>query len=119
MGSYHKGIYINDQYYKYTGGGSVGSIISPTCNNEKELVCGKDEHKHTDECYGSFDTLEKFSNNLWKLNKADTGIVNADGSTVVNVYFERTEFTMNFYNKKSRFESYTNSQYNSNLGKQD
>lgn len=94
-----KGIYINDQYYKYTGGGSVGSIISPTCNNEKELVCGKDEHKHTDECYGSFDTLEKFSNNLWKLNKADTGIVNADGSTVVNVYFERTEFTMNFYNK--------------------
>ncbi len=93
------GIYINETYYKYTGTQNVGAIVEPTCTNGKELVCDKEQHEHSENCYGEFDTSNEFSRNLWTLKTVENGIVNADASTVVNVYFDRTEFVMNFHPK--------------------
>ena len=39
--------------------------------------------------------------NLWKFVKSDTVTVAADGSSVVNVYYDRTEFTLTFKDDRS------------------
>lgn len=91
------------------------------CNTEK---CGNQEvHTHTAECYQNcgleehthqngvcngliceIDTTPKtmgslkLDSTLWIYEKSDTVTVKADGTTVLNVYFKRTEFTLTFNN---------------------
>lgn len=73
-----------------------------------EFSCGKDEHTHTGECYTcglaehthdadcfTSDPTHAESN-LWVFAGMDVVTVNPDGSSVVNVYWDRTEFTLNF-----------------------
>ena len=70
-------------------------------------ACGKAEHTHNNTCgsliCGLSDTPKKYMSNikpdskLWEYERSDTVTVNADGSTVLNVYFKRTEFTLTFY----------------------
>ncbi len=87
------------------------------CNTKK---CGLEEHSHTDACYGcgktehthgsscgtlicsKSDTPKEYmrdikpSSALWVFDHSDTVTVDANGSTVLNVYFKRTEFTLTF-----------------------
>ncbi len=56
-------------------------------------ICTVEEHTHTDSCYPETGTLNQ---NLWTYFKSEPVIVEADGSTVMNVYFNRTTFTLTF-----------------------
>lgn len=64
------------------------------------LTCTKTEHTHNSDCYMDGAGLDS---NLWKFVRSDTVTVAADGSSVVNVYYDRTEKTLTFkYNYKNR-----------------
>lgn len=95
-------VHGNDTYYVYEGS-SVGCthIHTDAC-----YTCGKVEHTHNNSCglliCGLSDTPQEFMRNikpdsdLWEFDHSDTVTVNADGSSVLNVYFKRTEFTLTF-----------------------
>lgn len=69
-------------------------------------ACGKTEHTHDSNCgtlkCGLNDTPKKYmrdirpDSKLWNFKTSDTVTVDANGSTVLNVYFDRTEFTLEF-----------------------
>lgn len=110
---YGKLIYINGSWYRYSGSTADGGIAPTIChkhtdaclgcgktehthsveNNCYTLTCTKTEHNHTDDCYMSGAGLDS---NLWTFVKSDTVTVAADGSSVVNVYYDRTEKTLTF-----------------------
>lgn len=122
IANYYKGIYVGDTWYIYDGSGSSGDIVSPNC--------GKTEHSHTDSCYGCrktehthstacstlicgvSDTPEKHMSDikpdsaLWVFNHSDTVTVDANGSTILNVYFNRKEFTLSFRKSYSSGNDY-------------
>lgn len=116
---YGKLIYIGGSWYRYSGSTSDGGIAPTICHKHSDsclgcgktehthsiengcytLTCGKTEHSHTSDCYMSGAGLDS---NLWKFVKSDTVTVAADGSSVVNVYYDRTEKTLTFkYNYRS------------------
>lgn len=66
------------------------------------LSCIKEEHVHTANCYENYTGLDS---NLWTFVMSDTVTVAADGSSVVNVYYDRTKKTMTFH------YDYSNKQY--------
>ena len=111
---------LNGNYYEYSGkpnknkGSQVGSKVEcdeglmhktdnfykyqlkVTCTHTHDdscYTCGKAEHTHTSECYynGSF-----MDDKLWKLVRSDEVEVAADGTTIMNVYYDRVEFTLHF-----------------------
>ena len=110
-------IYIDGKWYNYTGSTASGSIAPTTCgktesththgndcyaltctteehtHEQKCYSCGKEQHTHNSDCYMLGVGLDS---TLWKFVKSDTVTVAADGSTVVNVYYDRTEFTLTF-----------------------
>ena len=125
-----KVIYINGTWYKYTGNTRTGNIAPTTCGKTEgththtddclgcgktehthsvengcyKLTCGETEHTHTSDCYMNGAGLDS---NLWKFVKSDTVTVAADGSSVVNVYYDRTEKTLTFkynYNKWNGYQ---------------
>lgn len=80
-------------------------------------ACGKTEHTHGPDCgkltCGLSDTPKKYmrdiqpDSNLWTLKKSETVTVDANGSTVLNVYFDRTEFTLTFnYRTQGDWDDY-------------
>ena len=93
-----------DTYYVYEGKSSVCTHT----HTDACYGCGKTEHTHTSACgtlkCGVTDTDEKYmrdiqpDSNLWVLNKdkTETVTVDANGSTVLNVYFDRAKFTLTF-----------------------
>ncbi|MDD6236209.1 MAG: InlB B-repeat-containing protein [Clostridiales bacterium] len=99
-----KVIYIDGKWYDYNGNASIGSTATSTCGKTEhkhtdytgscyELICTLEGHTHTDDCYmGSLHPGEA----LWTIDHSDTVTVDANGSTVLNVYFKRTEFTLTF-----------------------
>lgn len=108
----NKYIYINGAWYNYSGNTSIGSTAPTTCGKTLHThsascgyACGKTEHTHGSDCYFKGFGLDS---NLWTLVKSDTVEVAADGSTVVNVYYDRTEFTLTFN------YDYKNSSYRQN-----
>lgn len=82
-------------------------------------TCGMEEHSHTSSCYGYIfivpylkcgyeehthsDTCNRcvYNEDLWYFVKSDTITVAADGSSVMNVYFDRKTFTMTFRKEDS------------------
>lgn len=74
-------------------------------------ACGKAEHTHNNTCgsliCGLSDTPKKYmsnikpGSNLWEYEKSDTVTVNADGTTVLNVYFTRKVFKLQFRKSNS------------------
>lgn len=90
-----------DYYYKYSinqAGLSCTHTHTDAC-----YACGKTEHKHDSNCGKltcTIDTTQKKmkdiqpNSNLWKFKSSETVTVDANGSTVLNVYFDRTEFTL-------------------------
>lgn len=85
LASTSKFIYINGAWYQYSGDLGKGKIADPTC--------GKAEHTHDSRCYVVDAGLDS---NLWKFVRSDTVTVAADGSSVVNVYYDRVEKTLTF-----------------------
>ena len=78
----------------------TGSCYSLTCTTPEHThsddcgyTCGKTEHSHNSNCYMSGAGLDS---NLWTFVRSDTVTVAADGSSVVNVYYDRTTFTLTF-----------------------
>ena len=110
---------LDDYYYLYFEGswydassalGSDGEMAKAVkctyshTHTDACYGCGKTEHTHKPECYMSGAGLDS---NLWKFVKSDTVTVAADGSTVVNVYYDCTEKTLTFkYNyRKGNYQS--------------
>lgn len=89
-----------DQFWVYNSKLSCTHTHISSC-----YACGKTEHTHGSDCYFKGFGLDS---NLWTLVKSDTVEVAADGSTVVNVYYDRTEFTLTFN------YDYKNSSYRQN-----
>lgn len=65
--------------------------------------CGKEAHTHDSNCTG---TVAGLDSTLWTLVESDTITVNPDGSSVINVYYDRTTFTMTFHYNYSRNSGY-------------
>lgn len=111
---------LSGNYYQYSGnptankGSQIGSRVS--CDEgighatdyfykyELKITC---THTHDDSCYTCGKITHTHGSNcegLWKFKESDTVTVAADGSSVVNVYYDRVEYTINFYNKNGRSE---------------
>ncbi len=122
---------LNGQYYEYSStpsqniGTQVGSRVSCdegvlhrtdyfykynpkiTCTHthiDACYTCGKEAHTHTDACY--YNTSFMDDPNLWKLVRSDEVTVAADGTSVINVYYDRVEFTLHFRKKNSNRDDY-------------
>lgn len=110
----------NDDEYSYLSSheawGNVGNQVTwndnPLINHVHDadcLICNREEHTHTAECYkcGITDTTEKHmqqlhpGSNLWEYDHSDTVTVSADGMTVLNVYFTRKVFKLQFRKSNS------------------
>ena len=113
IGIYKKSVvYFNGSWYEYNGSAKNGDIINMNCGKTEHThsidcyTCGKTEHTHDSSCgtlkCGLSDTPKKHmgdlapDSKLWKYVRSDTVTVKADGTTVLNVYFDRTEFTLTF-----------------------
>ena len=100
-------LYFNGSWYEASSAlGSDGEMAKAVkctyshTHTDDCYGCGKTEHSHTSDCYMNGAGLDS---NLWKFVKSDTVTVAADGSTVVNVYYDRTEKTLTFkYNYSKR-----------------
>ena len=91
-----------DYYYKYSikaSGMSCAHTHDDSC-----YACGKTEHTHTSACYYNTSFME--NPNLWKLVKSDEVTVAADGTTILNVYYDRVEFTLHFRKANSNRDDY-------------
>lgn len=53
-------------------------------------------HAHSNSCYLKTPAGDAYDSKLWTYVKSDTVTVAADGSTVMNVYYDRTTFTLTF-----------------------
>ena len=113
FGSSHDGwhIYWDGTWYscEETTSLSCGSVEHTHGTDCAYTKCGKEAHTHTAECYkcGITDTTEKHmqqlhpDSNLWEYERSDTVTVNADGTTVLNVYFTRKVFKLQFRKSNS------------------
>lgn len=113
-----KVIYINGTWYNYTGSTGTGSIAPTKCHTHTDACygCGKTEHTHDSNCgtlkCGLNDTPKKYmrdiqpDSKLWKFKTSETVTVDANGSTVLNVYFDRREFTLEFRDAYSNNNDY-------------
>ena len=136
---YGKLIFINGSWYRYSGSVSDGQVAPTTCHKHTntcigcgktehthtiedgcyELTCGKTAHTHTSDCYMSGAGLDS---NLWTFKSSDTVTVAADGSSVVNVYYDRTEktltFNYNYSNRNYRSTETIKAKWGSNIAEQ-
>ena len=106
-----------DYYYKYSIK-STGMSCTHT-HGDSCYKCGKTEHTHSalgGDCYtltckvpshthnSSCKKMGDYApnSNLWKFDRSETVTIDADGTTVLNVYFDRKEFTLTFKYKSGR-----------------
>lgn len=91
------GGHARDYFYKY----EVKCMHTHTdaCYN-----CGLTEHTHTSACYYN----KSFMDNpeLWKMVNSDEITVAADGTSIMNVYYDRVEFTLHFRKAYSSSNDY-------------
>lgn len=121
---------LNGNYYEYSSkpnanlGNQVGSRVS--CSEglghktdyfykyQVKVTCS---HTHTDSCYTCGETAHTHDVNcyfnpgmdskLWTLNKDKTEsgkVVAGDGSTILNVYYDRTTFTLTFKTRSGYYD---------------
>ncbi|MDY4961524.1 MAG: InlB B-repeat-containing protein [Oscillospiraceae bacterium] len=83
-----------DTYYVYEWNGKCLHKHTDACYD-----CGKIEHTHSNDCKRRLDS--KMDSALWKMVQSDTVKVSADGSTVMNVYYDRVKFTLKFLDAQS------------------
>ena len=120
-------LYFNDSWYLSSADACDGSAVKQSDkinahdhsgniisgNNKDQFWAYKAKlsctHNHTDNCYscGSIDTPKRYMSDikpdskLWEYERSDTVTVNADGTTVLNVYFTRKVFKLQFRKKNS------------------
>ena len=89
--------HATDYFYKYN--------VKITCGHHTDSCysCGKTAHTHTPACFPSY---TKMDSTLWTLVRSDTATVSADGTTVVNVYYDRAEKTLHFREANSSSDTY-------------
>lgn len=100
-----------DQFWAYKAKLSCTHTHDATCYS-----CGMEEHDHDDTCgtltCGLSETPKKYMSDiqpdseLWDYERSDTVTVAADGSSVLNVYFTRKVFTLQFRKAKSNSNDY-------------
>lgn len=104
-----------DYYYKYSINPS--GISCTHTHTDSCYACDRIEHTHSAACFASLDckiddTTPKHmselhpGNDLWKYERSETVTVDADGSTVLNVYFTRREFSLHFRKANSNSDDY-------------
>lgn len=91
-----------DYYYKYTV--KTSGISCTHTHTDSCYSCGKEEHTHTSACYFNNSFME--NPDLWRLVKSDEVTVAADGTSIMNVYYDRVEFTLHFRKAKSPGDDY-------------
>ena len=91
-----------DYYYKYSIKDS--GMACKHQHDDSCYTCGKEEHTHTSACY--YNTSFMDDPNLWKLVRSDEVTVAADGTTILNVYYDRVEFTLHFRKAWSNSDNY-------------
>ena len=91
-----------DYYYKYSIKDS--GMACKHQHDDSCYTCGKEEHTHTSACY--YNTSFMDDPNLWKLVRSDEVTVAADGTTILNVYYDRMEFTLHFRKARSNSDAY-------------
>lgn len=113
-------IYYNGTWYEYTGDLSNGDTAAMNCGKTDHshtdacYGCGKTEHTHTADCYScniSDTPIRHMSDikpdtSLWKYDHSDPVTVDANGSTVLNVYFTRTVFKLEFRKAYSNINNF-------------
>lgn len=90
-----------------------------SCTHKHDASCciyGMEEHTHKDKCgtltCGLSETPKKYMSDiqpdskLWDYERSDTVMVAADGSSVLNVYFTRKTFTLQFRDAYSNSNDY-------------
>lgn len=87
-----------DQFWVYNAKLSCVHTHTDSC-----YICGKAAHKHNANCYTSPLDMDA---TLWKLVKSDEVTVAADGTSIINVYYDRVEFTLHFRKANSRNDDY-------------
>ena len=91
-----------DYYYKYTV--KTSGISCTHTHADSCYTCGKEEHTHTSACYFNNSFME--NPDLWRLVKSDEITVAADGTSIMNVYYDRVEFTLHFRKANSSGDDY-------------
>ena len=81
----------DDSCYKC---GKIEHTHSALGGNCYTLTCKVPSHTHNGSCKKMGDYAP--DGNLWKLARSETVTIDADGTTVLNVYFVRNEFTLTF-----------------------
>ena len=119
----HYYLYLNGKWYcakegEYIGGGDTTEITS-VCSHTHSSSCYTCEyHEHTDACYGCgkevhthdtncTGTVEGLDSTLWKFVRSETVTVNPDGTSVINVYYDRVEYSVQFYSNQKCTNEYT------------
>lgn len=113
-GHFGKYIYINGTWYDYSGSTKSGQIAPTTCHSHTDYTgdcyeltcklpehthsdscyaCGKAEHSHTESCYMNGAGLDAAK---YYFVESDTVTVAPDGSSIVNVYYDRMEYSVTF-----------------------
>ena len=88
-----------DQFWVYNSKLTCTHTHADSCYN-----CGKTAHTHNSDCYMQGAGLDS---RLWRFVKSDTITVAADGSSVLNVYYDRREYNVQFYTRGSNNTEYT------------
>lgn len=94
----------NDDDYSYIGSvkenAQSGDVVSGSNNlTATTSFCGED-HPHTSDCYPP-----DFKQYVYKT--ADENVtVKGDGSTIVNVYYDRKEYTLRFFYARAKYGRY-------------
>lgn len=82
---------LGDKWY-YSNRGRQQISLSCSHRHTVDCIgCGLDAHTHSSDCY-----LYQPDSSLWTFVKADDVVVAADGTTILNVYYDRTKFTLTF-----------------------
>lgn len=86
-----------DYFYKYEV--KCTHTHTDACYN-----CGLTEHTHTSACYYNKSFMD--DPELWKMVRSDEITVAADGTSIMNVYYDRVEFTLHFRKAYSSSDDY-------------
>lgn len=116
-------LYLDGKWYcaesGFLGGGGANTEIENVCTHEHSAECysceihahteacyscGKEEHTHDSSCNQTGSGLDS---SLWTFVRSETVTVAADGSSVINVYYDRVEYSVRFYSNQNCTNEYT------------
>ena len=97
-GTYEEGFIFKTTYYYggcFPGSNGSGGLKQDELT-DANAICGKVAHTHSASCY-------TYSNALYTFRSSESKQILADGTTVINVYYDRNRYTWTFkYSGKTR-----------------